>query len=202
MKNICATYLCTYTHRAEWCIGNVVDLHSGSILFEPRLRHRLSWLRFFVVFCSPCRKNAVVIPFLGQGRSLPSPFQFIKHHHSTLYSLGNGSFAKWIAERHLYIYIYIDKIYMHVLGVRSWIEEVIDFLMRTIFASGGKASAKEFTLFSRILLLINFQRSVFLKNKKQHKSLGLPCALSLECRWVRSGRRWNAVGSLSLIRVP
>jgi hypothetical protein len=48
------------------------------------------WLKFFVVFISPCRQILELYLQLGHGRFLPNLFQFIIHIstlHSTLYIL-------------------------------------------------------------------------------------------------------------------
>jgi hypothetical protein len=85
-------------HRTIWFSGNVPDLNSGCARFEARPRHRLSWLRFFMVsvgFLSPS------LQILGKHLDIPLPrlFKFSPVHQTssqpTLYVLLNNSIVKY-----------------------------------------------------------------------------------------------------------
>jgi hypothetical protein len=64
---------------------------SGGAPFESRPDHRLSRLRFYVVFFSLSRQMPGVVPRLGHDHFLPDSNQFViiyaSSYHLTLYSL-------------------------------------------------------------------------------------------------------------------
>jgi hypothetical protein len=77
--------------------GNAIGLNSGGggLLFQPR--HRLSWLRFFVIFLSPpgkCRDSTMI-----KQRPLPSKFVPI-HHHSYIILLSDAIYSRYWRHRY------------------------------------------------------------------------------------------------------
>jgi hypothetical protein len=73
--------------REGWCSRNALDLYSRGARFVVRPGHRISCLRFMVIFFSHSRQ--LTEPRLGYDRFLPNPFQFSiqqSSYHSKLQS--------------------------------------------------------------------------------------------------------------------
>lgn len=77
MASTGSTLTFTEKQRAVCCSGNSLDLRLGGARFECRLKHKLLWSRYFVVFVSACSNVPSLVPRSSHDCFLPNSCLFI-----------------------------------------------------------------------------------------------------------------------------
>jgi hypothetical protein len=92
------------SHRAVGWSVNACDFFSRCDRFEPG--HRLTWLRFYVIFLSHCRQIRGQCLNLGHDSFLSHPLQFIFHHYPVVQQYMSvvciiEGFVKWTTGKYI-----------------------------------------------------------------------------------------------------